>query len=76
MNPLSLNSILILPLDEVPFSERFCSHLWDNKIYTLEELLEYKVHEMLALPNFQMHDLMELTEVLQKYGGTYLLDHE
>lgn len=76
METTERRNLLHCHIAELPFTKSLTNTLASDKIYSLSELLELKVHEMLLIPHFTMHHLMEITQFLQDHQMNQLLVHE
>ena len=65
--------ILDLPIEQLPVSQGFKKAMALNNFHTLAEVLEVKVSNLMKLPDFNYHILVELTGLLEKYRLAKLL---
>ncbi len=65
--------ILLKPIREIFSSDEFLEMAEYNHFVSLQQIIQYPVHELLALPKFDHRMLYELISILKSYGLDSLL---
>ena len=69
-----MKTLLNTPLSSINFSLRTYNMLQSSNMNTLGDLVQYEVHELLKMRNFNKRILIEVEELLVEKGLTFGMD--